>query len=153
VLDIVDVGDPDRDPIFFLTCAANAFWVSPRSLRSSEITSPKVFIPRLQLGLPPLVPPRELRIPHFCGCTSSQTSSKVLRCYEIMQMRVVAYLWEHAQMFLNRVVKIGNRGNDLRLRGVAISATCPDPAHVGDQLRSLQTFDSFGRAGSPLRPR
>ena len=56
-------------------------------------------------------------------------------------------------MFLNGMVKIGNRGDDPRLRGVAISATCRDADHVGEQLRSPQTFDSFGRASSLLRSR
>jgi hypothetical protein len=48
-------------------------------------------------------------------------------------------------MFLNRVVKIED---DPRLPDGAISASCPDPAHIVEQLRSLQTVDSFGRAGS-----
>ena len=47
-----DLHTPEaaRIPSFFLICEANTFCVKPRSLRSSEITSPKVFVPYPQLA-------------------------------------------------------------------------------------------------------
>jgi hypothetical protein len=51
-------------------------------------------------------------------------------------------------MFLSGVVKIENRGDDPQLSGVAISATCPDPAHLGEQLPSLQAFSIHSGEGA-----
>jgi hypothetical protein len=38
VLNVINIGQPDCSTVFLLQLAANAFCVSPRSWRSSEIT-------------------------------------------------------------------------------------------------------------------